>query len=81
MQLIFRKLKVGGIVKIGGYDVIEFAKAVLFENLPFEDRTGLVASSQNFMSLDEVTTIVANNFKIINRSLNHLHFMIEAQKL
>lgn len=82
LELIFRKLKVGGTLLIGGYDIIEFSKAVLYETISPDDRNQLIKNSQNFSALHEVTAILESaHLKVERRTLNGLHYTIEAVKL
>lgn len=74
----YRKLRLGGIVILGGYDLVEFSKAVIRYEISKEEKNSIIAGSGSFFPLDEITQLVQMiGFKIKKRQLNGIRYTLE----
>lgn len=73
-----RKLRLGGTVILGGYDLVEFSKAVIRYEITKEEKNVIIAGSGCFFPLDEITQLVQMvGFKIKKRQLNGIKYTLE----
>jgi hypothetical protein len=78
----FSKLRIGGTMKLGGYDLIEFSKKVVHSEIPMQQRQELVSASACFLSLHEVVVLVEScGFKVLKKQLEGIHYLVELTKV
>ena len=81
-SLVFRKMVIGGELIVGSTDRVELCKLILRYDIPVEQINDIISNSQTLFALDEVTEILGKfNFKVMNRSLSGINYIIEAVKL
>jgi hypothetical protein len=78
LKLWHSKLRVGGVLTLGGYDLVEFCKRVIRYGISKEEKNKLIAESGCFLPLDEITELVqAVGFKVLKRQLNGISYVLE----
>jgi hypothetical protein len=70
LQQWYKKLRIGGTLVLGGYDLVEFCKRVIRYEISKEEKNSIVAGSGCFFPLDEITELVQLvGFKVKNANL------------
>lgn len=73
-----RKLRIGGTVILGGYDLVEFCKNVIRYSISKEEKNAIIAGSGCFFPLDEITTLCQLvGFKVKKRQLSGIRYTLE----
>jgi hypothetical protein len=76
-----RKLRIGGVLTLGGYDLVEFCKQVIRYEISKEDKNRIIAESGCFFPLDEITELCKIiGFKVLKRQLNGFSYVLELTK-
>jgi len=74
----YAKLRLKGVVILGGYDLVEFSKSVIRYEISKEEKNSIIAASGSFFPLDEITQLVCMiGFKIKKRQLNGIRYTLE----
>lgn len=78
LQQWYKKLRINGILILGGYDLVEFCKHVIRYEISKEEKNSIMAGSGSFLALDEITDMVRMiGFKIKKRQLNGIRYTLE----
>jgi len=78
LQQWYKKLRINGILILGGYDLVEFCKQVIRYEISKEEKNSIIAGSGCFLALDEITDMVKIiGFKIKKRQLNGIRYTLE----
>jgi len=78
LKLWHSKLRVGGTLTLGGYDLVEFCKHVIRYAISKEEKNKIIAESGCFFPLDEISELVQIvGFKILKKQLNGISYVLE----
>jgi len=81
MKQWFDKLQLNGLLKIGGYDAVEFAKLLFTYRLSPEERNNLIKNSKCFLDMSEVQSILKKaGFQIKAKKLEGMYYYFECAK-
>lgn len=75
------KLRLNGVLKLGGYDLVEFSKRVVRYEIEAEQKNQVICDSGSFLSLDEITQLCEGlGFIVLKRKLDGIHYLLEMRR-